>query len=392
MNIRYFILNMLCISISSCSSDWENCTSINKYPLQTKSENSIVTVEVGYPNVKKELITLNNGMTVEKIDSIYIFQGDIILTQEQINIFNNQNQRSAITTSVVKRWPKRTVYYTFAPDFEYQSLVNEAIEEWESKTSLKFLPKTQYISNYIEFYHGEGNNSQIGCCGGKQQISLAKGGANKGTAIHEIGHAVGLFHEQTRTDRDNFVRINWDNIRQNARHNYNIYTESYEGINIGTFDFNSVMLYSSFDFAINPAIPTMERLDGSTFIGQRSILGLGDIEGVRSSYGPPFTSHHIETDIIKDEHGLTYESFESTSDNVIYFYADEAYTIRTALQYPRHIQIILYTNSMQGTVTSKSEILLPAGTTEYSLNRTECLLETEWGNKVRYYETYYVVR
>ena len=50
---------------------------------------------------------------------------------------------------------------------------------------------------------------------GAQRISLAPGCVRYGfgTAVHEMMHALGFFHEQSRTDRDRFVRIAWENIR-----------------------------------------------------------------------------------------------------------------------------------------------------------------------------------
>ena len=54
----------------------------------------------------------------------------------------------------------------------------------------------------------------MGRKGGRQDIGVGKGCEYAGTIIHEIGHALGFWHEQSRSDRDTYVRVVWKNIEK----------------------------------------------------------------------------------------------------------------------------------------------------------------------------------
>ena len=50
--------------------------------------------------------------------------------------------------------------------------------------------------------------------GGRQIISIGDGCTRVGTIIHEMMHAIGFFHEHTRLDRDQYVTVEWKNIKE----------------------------------------------------------------------------------------------------------------------------------------------------------------------------------
>lgn len=73
-----------------------------------------------------------------------------------------------------------------------------------------------------------------------------------GTVIHELLHATGFFHEQSRADRDDWVDIIWNNIEYGAAdqfEKYSLRTMQYLGAN---YDYGSVMHYSPYAFSKYP--------------------------------------------------------------------------------------------------------------------------------------------
>lgn len=56
-------------------------------------------------------------------------------------------------------------------------------------------------------------SSLLGYVGDKQVLSLQRFGCvQRGIIQHELLHALGFYHEHTRSDRDQYVRINWENV------------------------------------------------------------------------------------------------------------------------------------------------------------------------------------
>jgi hypothetical protein len=158
------------------------------------------------------------------------------------------------------------------------------VQHWEANTYLRFPQRTAANSggfpDFVRIVDDGGCWSQVGRRGGRQDLSLSAG-CGFGAAVHEFGHAVGLWHEQSREDRDRFVRINWNNIRPGRAHNFNQHIS--DGDDIGGYDYGSIMHYGRTAFSSNGQ-PTIEPLTQGAQIGQRNGLSAGDIAAVRAMY------------------------------------------------------------------------------------------------------------
>jgi hypothetical protein len=214
------------------------------------------------------------------VDGEAIFEGDIILgsvatmesLKQQIENPDPNTPFSVVRSGAEFRWPNGVIPFQTDANLPNQQRVTDAIQHWEQNTNVRFVQRTSE-ADFVTFRPGGGCSSQVGRVGGEQFVNLAAG-CTTGSTIHEIGHVVGLWHEQSREDRDNFVIITWTNIQQGMEHNFNQHIT--DGDDVGSYEYGSIMHYPRNAFAINANIDTITPIGGQP-IGQRNGLSPGDI-------------------------------------------------------------------------------------------------------------------
>ncbi|XP_051919360.1 low choriolytic enzyme-like [Hippocampus zosterae] len=187
------------------------------------------------------------------------------------------------------KWPK-TGGYVYVPviissGFSSQEsliIMNSLISFYE-KTCIRFMWKRHWHRDFLFFFPGSGCWSHLGRLPGGQAISLQKFSCmNFGIVQHEVLHALGFHHEQVRSDRDDHVFINFENIKRGMEHNF----EKEETNNLGSpYDFNSIMHYNNFAFSKNKRPTIIARGNPSLVFGLAREMSSNDIARVNALYG-----------------------------------------------------------------------------------------------------------
>ncbi|XP_034486696.1 low choriolytic enzyme-like [Drosophila innubila] len=197
-----------------------------------------------------------------------------------------QMMRSGLPT-VSHRWSQAIVPYEIKSRFEELELSTllAAMEEFHDHTCIRFVPRV-YELDYISIGNDRsGCWSAVGRRGGRQPVNLQTPSCLRkiGTVIHELMHALGFLHEQNREERDEYVLINQENIRQSYLKNFR---KANSTVNFGVeYDYGSIMHYSRKAFSRN-GLPTMKAIKKryGVRMGQRWGFSESDVQKLNRMY------------------------------------------------------------------------------------------------------------
>ncbi|XP_019407837.1 PREDICTED: astacin-like metalloendopeptidase isoform X1 [Crocodylus porosus] len=207
-----------------------------------------------------------------------LYESDIVLRRQK---------RSAMNCDCF--WPKSQdglvkIPVNVSSDFSVteRAWIVEAMQEFNTLTCVQFVNRTTE-SSYIKVVPGKNCWSFFGKIGGAQTVALMKNGCmSKGAIQHELNHALGFIHEQSRSDRDNYVRIMWEYIMAGEQENFGKVNSNNLGL---PYDYFSVMHYGAYAFSNTSGKATIVPIpDPSVPIGQRYGLSNLDVAKINKIY------------------------------------------------------------------------------------------------------------
>ncbi|KAM9824915.1 low choriolytic enzyme-like isoform X2 [Syngnathus typhle] len=189
------------------------------------------------------------------------------------------------------KWPKTgnrvIIPYEISRAFTKQqrTTIEKALRDFsfgERTTCVRFVRKTETDINYLSFVSQTGCWSHLGQTGGRQLISLQRDRCvRKNIVQHQALHALGFHHEQVRSDRDDYVIINYKNIIQGAEHYFQIVPTN----NLGTpYDYHSVMHFDAYAYSKNKQQTIIAKNKFITKFGRATEMSDNDYARVNRLY------------------------------------------------------------------------------------------------------------
>lgn len=217
------------------------------------------------------------------VDEYAVAHGDILVgSYDEVLEMERKGEFPKIKKPT--KWENALVPYSISRDYPEPERIERVLEYIGQNTPVQFIERSREHENYVLFELGEEHCfSSLGQQGGEQKIVLTLNCAEKEIA-HEVMHALGFLHEQNRKDRDQHIKIHWDNVKEDYTEQFKKIPEAILPVERTPFDFKSTMLYPPFAFALSPSLPTITTRDGDVYQNGQSWLSQGDLEKIKTFY------------------------------------------------------------------------------------------------------------
>lgn len=220
----------------------ESPLSVNAVPIPIQDENS----EPVQDSLEFEVTS----------DGLAIAFSDIVLGRVPEGYKQN---RGRFKPPQNKLWLDGVVPYFFDSRVAQKEEVLRAIQYINEVSGVSFVPYTGEGDAIVFMPHENRCASLLGRVGGVQPVYLSPDCEGQ-TILHELMHVLGFVHEQSRNDRDQYITIQWENVKDSFRAQFDKVPESilpkkYESH--FTFNFNSIMIYPDNSFTKSSQLKTM---------------------------------------------------------------------------------------------------------------------------------------
>ncbi|CAJ1062652.1 meprin A subunit beta-like [Xyrichtys novacula] len=189
-----------------------------------------------------------------------------------------------------------------------KGVVLQAFEHFRLKTCIDFRPR-QSEEYYLSVRKNPGCYSFVSrTIKSGQVVSIGRRCDRLGTVEHEFMHALGLYHEQARYDRDDYVTIIWRNIKDGYKRNFRKLTPSMSTTFNAPYDYLSVMHYGGKVFSKNSGDTIVTKLpEYQDQIGQRMEMSSIDVYKLNRLYNCSTSVTFVEhCDFSIDTCGMSY--------------------------------------------------------------------------------------